>query len=318
LFFAIFFITFSLLLSQIIYTTSLTLTFMVEVVSNNIDLIRLDGSYLEGGGQIVRTALALSMLTQQPFSIDKIRVGRPTPGLKAQHLNCIQALLQLTNGKANAVGAELGSTKLDFFPAKIVKSKLEIDIGTAGSTTLLLQSLLPVLVLGKKNITLTITGGTDTKWSPTFDYLKEVILPPLSAFAKIELNLLKRGFYPKGQGKVYCKVSPYKVEHLPELNITERGDLTFVTGKSFASKDLMNAQVAERQARSAEIILKELLKIPHISINYEYNDSVSTGSGITLWALFSACVKNNEDSAFSLKIGSDALGEPGKKAEYVG
>ena len=158
---------------------------MVEVVSNNIDLIRLDGSYLEGGGQIVRTALALSMLTQQPFSIDKIRVGRPTPGLKAQHLNCIQALLQLTNGKANAVGAELGSTKLDFFPAKIVKSKLEIDIGTAGSTTLLLQSLLPVLVLGKKNITLTITGGTDTKWSPTFDYLKEVILPPLSAFAKI-------------------------------------------------------------------------------------------------------------------------------------
>ncbi|MBS3122807.1 RNA 3'-terminal phosphate cyclase [Candidatus Woesearchaeota archaeon] len=277
------------------------------------ELIKLDGSHNEGGGQILRTALALSILTQTPFTIDKIRQNRPQPGLKAQHLHCIKALLELTNNKAKVIGAELGSTKLDFFPAEIVKSKLDIDIGTAGSITLLLQSLLPCLVLRHKRTHLTITGGTDTKWSPLFDYLKEVIIPQFSRYAKIELNLLKRGFYPKGNGKVEIKINPYKLEKFQEVNLTEQGELIHICGRSFSSKELMNAKVAERQADSAKkYLLEKLNGFFHININAEYNDTLSIGTCITLWAIF----KDKADNI--IRLGSDALGEKGTSSEEVG
>ncbi|MFH1440366.1 MAG: RNA 3'-terminal phosphate cyclase [Candidatus Woesearchaeota archaeon] len=280
-------------------------------------MIELDGSYLEGGGQIIRTALALSMITQKPFTVTNIRQGRPKPGLKAQHLSCIKALMQLTNNKAKASGAELGSTKLIFLPAKITKSKIEIDIGTAGSITLLLQSLLPPLVMHDKRSALTIIGGTDTKWSPSYDYLKQIIIPQLKKYANIELNLLKRGFYPKGGGKIELKIKPHKIENLPEINLIEQGDLMHISGKSFASQSLMNAKVAERQAHAAASILKrELNEFPHININSEYNDTFSTGSGITLWAIFKN--KQNEEEVYPIRIGSDALGEKGISSENVG
>ncbi|MBI4453521.1 RNA 3'-terminal phosphate cyclase [Candidatus Woesearchaeota archaeon] len=276
------------------------------------ELVKLDGSHNEGGGQILRTALALSIFTQKPFTIDKIRQNRSQPGLKAQHLHCIKALLELTNNKAKAIGAELGSTKLDFFPAEIVKSKLDIDIGTAGSITLVLQSLLPCLVLRSKRTHLTIIGGTDTKWSPLFDYLKEVIIPQFSRYAKIELNLLKRGFYPKGNGKVEVKIKPYKLEKFPEINLIEQGELVHISGRSFASKELMNAKVAERQADSAKKYLSEKLNGNLINISAEYNDTLSIGTCITLWAIF----KDNADNI--IRLGSDGLGEKGVSSEEVG
>ena len=286
-------------------------------------MIKLDGSHNEGGGQIVRTALALSMITQQPFVIENIRQGRSKPGLKAQHLTCVNSLIKLTNNKAKVIGNELGSERLMFCPAKIVKSKLDIDIGTAGSIILLLQCLLPPLVFRERRTTLNIIGGTDTKWSPTFDYLKEVIIPQLSKFAKIELNLLKRGFYPKGQGEVEVKINPNKLDNSSTINLNYEVELVFVSGKSFASKDLMDAQVAERQATGAEQYLKQYLNFQHVKINSEYNDALSTGSGITLWAILGKknMLTNETDQEFSqipLRIGSDMLGERGKKAEVIG
>lgn len=287
-------------------------------------MITLDGSYLEGGGQILRTALALSMITQKPFKIENIRKNRPEPGLKAQHLECIRSFIELTEGKASAVGAEKGSESIEFHPAKITRTSLNIDIGTAGSITLLLQSMLPAIVFGERNITLEIKGGTDTKWSPTFDYFREVILPHLLRFAKIEAKLLKRGFYPKGGGIVNIKIKPHKLADYPEIDITTQEEILLIDGKSFASKDLMGAEVAERQARSAEKEIKDMMdNFSHIRIEPEYNDTLSTGSGITLWAILSSgktreALEIFEKVQIPVKIGADSLGERGRKAEEIG
>src|SRR3989344_1907039 len=169
-------------------------------------MIKIDGSYLEGGGQIVRTALALSSITQKAFEIYDIRKGRPTPGLKNQHLYCVKALEELCG--AVAEGDELGSTELKYYPKKIVAKNLDIDIETAGSITLLLQSLLLPSMFASKPITISVTGGTDVKWSMPFDYFNSILLPQLQRFAKVEAKLLKRGYYPKGSGKVEIKISP--------------------------------------------------------------------------------------------------------------
>src|SRR3989344_3308044 len=169
-------------------------------------MIQIDGSYLEGGGQICRTALALSTITQKAFQVENIRKNRPNPGLKNQHLYCVKSLKELCN--AVAEGDELGSLTLKYYPKKLTAKNLNIDIETAGSITLLLQALLPPSMFVSKPITITITGGTDTKWSQPFDYFNNVLLPQLQRFAKIEAKLLKRGYYPKGSGKVEIKINP--------------------------------------------------------------------------------------------------------------
>ena len=136
-------------------------------------MILLDGSKGEGGGQIVRTALALSSLTGKPFRVTNIRQGRRDPGLKPQHVHCITALQELC--KAKAEGAYEGSRELLFVPGPIAAKNLTIDIGTAGSITLLLQAVLLPCMFAQKNHTLTLKGGTDTEWSMPVDYFTNVL-----------------------------------------------------------------------------------------------------------------------------------------------
>ena len=169
-------------------------------------MIRIDGAYLEGGGQIVRTALALSTITQKPFEVFDIRKGRKDSGLKNQHLYCIKSLKKLCD--AVTEGDELGSFSLKYFPKKIIAKNMDIDIETAGSITLFLQAVLMPSMFAGKPFTLVITGGTDVKWSMSFDYFNNVFLPQLQRFAKIEAKLIKRGYYPKGNGKVEIKINP--------------------------------------------------------------------------------------------------------------
>lgn len=280
-------------------------------------MISLDGSYLEGGGQIVRTALALSTILQKPFEVKDIRKGRPKPGLKNQHLFCIKALEQLCNAKTE--GAELGSTFLKYEPNKTKPQTLSIDIGTAGSITLLLQSLLIPSIFTDSKVRLKITGGTDVIWSPQFDYFNNVIMPQLQKYADIETSLLKRGYYPKGGGKVDIKIKPKfnldNIKEAPKISLIEQHNLIQIKGISHASSDLQKANVSERQAKAAKLILNKL-NCP-IQIRTEYSETLSTGSGITLWAIFSK-YPDEIDINNPIRLGSDCLGKRGKRAEEVG
>lgn len=274
-------------------------------------MVKLDGSYIEGGGQIVRTALALSCHLQEGFVVENIRKGRKQPGLKAQHLHCIKTLQQFTD--ADVEGAELGSQRLRFIPRTWKPKNMEINIGTAGSITLLLQSLLLPCILGKKPVKLTITGGTDGKWAMPFDYFQNVFLPHIQKFAKVECNLQKRGYFPAGGGKIELKIRPLFSDpaNAPEIKLIERGSLVQIKGVSHASKHLQSREVAERQANTAKLELSSL-GVP-VNISPQYSDSVCPGSGIVLWGVFSQKDHNNP-----ILIAGDALGEKGLSSESVG
>jgi len=271
-------------------------------------MLELDGSHGEGGGAILRQALALSMLTGKAFKIVNIRKGRCNPGLAAQHLACVEAAMNLCN--AEVVGRYAGSTEVQFTPGKFKGGHHNINIGTAGSITLLLQSLiLPSIFCGKK-VSFHIKGGTDVKWSQPFDYFNSVFLPQTRRYADIEANLFKRGYYPKGGGEIKIVIngkynSPTKA---PAILLLEQKKLLQIRGISHASADLENAKVAERQSSSAKLYL-EKLNAP-FSFNHQYYNSMSTGSGITLWAVFG-------DEEIDLKnpvvLGADGLGDRGKK-----
>lgn len=280
-------------------------------------MITIDGNYLEGGGQIMRTAAALSVLVQKAFVINNIRAGRPKPGLKAQHLHAIKAFEKLCN--AQVEGAELGSTFVKFVPGKMKPQTLSIDIGTAGSITLLLQSLLlPCMFSG--TFRLKITGGTDVTWSPRWDYFTEVIVPQLNRYAAIEAKVLRRGYYPKGQGKVDVKTVPkFSMENISNakpLHLTEQGRLVQIKGVSHAAKELEHAQVAERQAKAAKSILGQHISDCTINIRSEYVETSSIGSGLTLFALYSH-LPDQIDFLNPIRVGADVLGEKGKRSEEV-
>ncbi len=271
-------------------------------------MIEIDGSYLEGGGQIVRTAVALSAITGKEVKVFNIRKGREKPGLKDQHLHLISALKELCN--AEVEGLSIGSEFLIFKPGKLKSKTLNIDVGTAGSVILLLQGLLLPCFFLDKPITIRIRGGTCTKWSTPVETFENVFIPQISDLCeKISFKQERRGYYPKGGGKIEVKIKPSKKKKFIEKKM--QGKLVQIKCISHASRDLETSQVSERQARAAKNCLKKY-NIP-VSILCEYSETLSTGSGLTLWALF-----EDEKSDVSIILGADSLGEKGKKAEIVG
>ncbi len=292
-------------------------------------MIQIDGSYHDGGGQILRTALGLSALTGQPFEIADIRRNRPKPGLRYQHLSCVKAVAELCS--ATFEGAEVSSTEIKFCPGNIKGRTLSVDIGTAGSVTLLLQSLLPPLIFGDKKFRIKVTGGTDVPFSPPADYFISVLLPQLRKFCEsIEFSVERRGFVPAGGGKAELCVKPkfplsnygsfneflkeLRNAATAEISLGSQGVLLQVKGSSIASGDLQKGEVAERQAKAAKMALAKL-NVP-VSVSSSYSDSLSTGSVITLWAVFS---DGDEVSQINpVILGSSCLGERGTRAEDVG
>jgi len=291
-------------------------------------MIKLDGSYGEGGGALVRTALAISTLTGKPFEVDNIRAGKPVGGLKAQHLHAIKALKQICGAKTSEI--ELRTKEFWFHPGKIKRGIYEIDIGTAGSITLLLQALILPCLFAPGKVTLKIKGGTCGKWQASVDYLQNVLLPHLQKFVdKIELKVLKRGYYPKGGGEVQLEINPrFKIQEYEnfeqfnedlrlrtaKVNLVEQGTLEQVRGNVNVSAELEEKEIAERVKRAAEYSLKEF-EVP-INIRIEYKNTLSVGGEIVLWALFSQGGKMNPDHPTIL--GADCLIEKGKSSEEIG
>lgn len=263
--------------------------------------IEIDGSYGEGGGQLLRGAIALSCITKKPIKVYNIRSKRANPGLQHQHLTAIKAAAEIA--KAEVKGLSVGSTTIFFEPRKIEGGIYEFDIKTAGSITLVIQAILPILCFAESPSKAIIIGGTDVPWSPTIDYFKYVVIENLKKIGiNAEIELIKRGHYPKGGGKAILKVNPIS-EILP-LSIINRGKILNVQGISHCTN--LPAHVATRQANAAINLLKNEVK--DIEIKEEESEGLGAGSGMALWA-------NVENSP---RIGADAIGAKGKPAEEVG
>jgi RNA 3'-phosphate cyclase len=263
-----------------------------------IMMITIDGA--DAGGQILRTALFLSTIKEKPFTITNIRAKRSNPGLKPQHLCGVESLVKITGAKCDA---KINDTSLIFYPGKCNSTKENIDIGTAGSITLLLQTIIPVLICSKKISNFIITGGTDVNWSPSMDYYIEVIAPAISQYAEIRLKILKRGFYPKGSGQISIMIKPTK--KFESLNYNNRGKLVQIIGSTISSKELANKEISERIKKSEELHLKEIDTTK--SIACAYSDTFSSGVITTLVAKYE-----------NVNIGSDVLGEIKVTSEEIG
>ena len=265
-------------------------------------MIELNGATLEGGGAILRIATALAVVTKKPCRIFNIRSNRPKPGLAIQHLLGIQALAQLCNGHLE--GDHLGSEEIKFYPGEIQAKDLHVKIETAGSITLVLQTLIPPALEAPQPIKVIFNGGaTDTFFAPTIDYFRFVFLKILQNLGvKVEIKILKRGYYPEGGAEVEVKIYPRRLKN---LNLIERGNLKKITAISGASESLKGKKVAERQLAGVREILGKL-KLP-IEEKVEYYDTACPGSQICLIAEFENTL-----------IGTDNLGKLGKRAEDVG
>jgi RNA 3'-terminal phosphate cyclase (ATP) len=175
--------------------------------------LKVNGGHGEGGGQIIRSAITISCITKQPIHVENIRNNRKIPGLRPQHLTAINILKKISN--AQVIGAEIGSTELKFIPGNIENCELIEDVGTAGSIALILQVLIPVIAISQKKLSLIIKGGTDVLWSPSIDYTQYVLKEAYSRIGiKFDLELTKRGYYPKGGGEIKLQVYPSKIKSI--------------------------------------------------------------------------------------------------------
>lgn len=213
-------------------------------------MLSIDGSQGEGGGQILRTSLSLAMVTGTPFRIDKIRAGRTKPGLLRQHLTCVKAAAAICGAKV--LGDNLGSTTLVFEPHAIKGGDYEFAIGSAGSTTLVFQTVLPALLLADAASRVTLSGGTHNPAAPTFDYLAEVFLPLLARMgAAVDVKLHRAGFYPAGGGKWHARLQPAK--KLVPFDLEVAGAVT--SRRVRAAVANLAFEIAEREARHAAHLL---------------------------------------------------------------
>jgi RNA 3'-terminal phosphate cyclase (ATP) len=205
-------------------------------------MIEIDGAEGEGGGQILRSSLSLAICTRQPFHIANIRANRDPPGLKRQHLTAVLAAAEICG--AQVAGAEIGSRALTFRPGTLVPGDYTFSIGTAGSCTLVLQTVLPALLTAPAESLVTIHGGTHNRGSPPFDFLARSFLPLLARMgAKVELELVAYGFFPRGGGQIRARILP--AQRLQALELIERG--AWVRGFAEAYLSAIPTHVAQRE-----------------------------------------------------------------------
>ncbi|VVB98015.1 RNA 3'-terminal phosphate cyclase [uncultured archaeon] len=249
-------------------------------------MIEIDGSMGEGGGQIIRTALSLCAVTGKPIHITNIRANRPNPGLAPQHLTAARALRSICRGTLSH--CEVGSTEFTFEPGEIVGGRYEFDIGTAGSTVLVAQTLLPILLSASKPSTVRIKGGTHVMKSPSYDYFEKVFLPAVSLFgAAANSRILHPGYYPKGGGEIELEVKPSQLA----------GNRTWLREEHVEVIIRLSGLEPGIAIREKKVFVQN--KIEHVHV---YKDEGGPGNAILAWSGF---------------LGACVLGEKGKRAEQV-
>ena len=262
-------------------------------------MIEIDASFGEGGGQVLRSALALSVITRTPMRLANIRARRPQPGLKPQHLKAIEAAAQIS--AARVEGATPGSQTLAFEPTDLKSGHYAFDIGTAGSVSLLLQTVWLPLSFAAGPSRLSLTGGTHVPWSPCVHYLQWQWLPYLAQIGyHVECSLERAGFYPRGGGLLHADIVPSR--HLVPLQLAERGRLLRIRGQSAVGR--LDRSIAERQRNQAVERLRDL-GVP-LEIEVTEVPAVAPGTFIVLQAEF----EGGRCCAF-------ALGALHKRAEKV-
>jgi RNA 3'-terminal phosphate cyclase (ATP) len=234
-------------------------------------MLTLDGSFGEGGGQILRTALSLSLGTGRGFSMERIRAGRPKPGLQAQHLAAVHAAA--TIGQARVEGAVLGSQQLVFQPQAVIPGDYAFAIGTAGSAMLVLQTLLPALMTSTGSSSLVLEGGTHNPMAPPFEFLAKTFLPLVRRMGpKVRVKLDRHGFYPAGGGKMRVVIEP--AARLERIDLAERTGGLRLTATAVVAH--LPRHVAERELK----VLKRELGLDPQSLRTEEVKSHGPGNAV--------------------------------------
>ncbi len=265
-------------------------------------MIEVDGGHGEGGGQLVRMAIALSALTETPVRVVRIRAGRPTPGLAAQHVTAINAVAELCGAEVTGVAA--GASSVEFRPGNVASGHFSFDIGTAGSVTLVLQALLPVAAAAGGPVRVRLVGGTDVRWSPPMDYFNRVFLVLLRRLGgHADVEVLRRGYYPRGGGIVDVVIEPTR--SWSSLDKPEVGEIQRVRGIAHVSN--LPEDVPKRMKHAA---LRRLHGIPDVKVEervYHGEEAIGQGGALVLWGETDA-----------IHVGADSLAERGKPSERIG
>ncbi|KAJ8675686.1 hypothetical protein QAD02_011472 [Eretmocerus hayati] len=254
------------------------------------EMIKIDGAIGEGGGQVVRIALCLSALYRIPVEIHSIRAGRAKGGLSAQHLKGVELLQEMCNAEVS--GAHIGSVSLTFKPGYLQNKKYEFiaDTKTAGCICLLIQIALPCALFSSRAATYILKGGTNVPFGPQIEYFKNVFRPLLNRFgADFELDIVRKGYYPKGGGEVHLRVNP--VRNLKPIDLLDSGLVNSITGSAYVA-GVVNINAAQQMRNDARTTIIEELKkrdIPVPTIDIETyqesrNAAIGNGSGINLMA----------------------------------
>ena len=236
-----------------------------------MDFLKINGGHGEGGGQIIRSAITLSCITKQPIHLENIRKNRKDEGLKPQHLTAIRILQKIS--KADVIGDKIGSTELKFIPGNVENLELIEDVKTAGSISLILQVLIPVVSISQKKLSLIIKGGTDVLWSPSMDYTQHVLKEAYSRMGiEFSVEIIKRGYYPKGNGEVKLEVYPSKIKSLT-LSKRETNNLKLKCTFSKISIDVIKEKIE---------MIKEKISKANFNVEIEIKEEEATDSGASL------------------------------------
>lgn len=260
--------------------------------------VLIDGSKGEGGGQILRTSLALSCITGKPLRIENIRAARRNPGLARQHLACVQAACEISNARCQ--GDALGSQVLDFQPGPVRSGDFHFDIGSAGSASLVVQTVLPALFGAYKPSRVTVTGGTHNPWAPPFDFLSETFLPAIStAGLSADCKIVRHGFYPAGGGKMTFSIEP-RGQSIRPIDLCGGGDEFQIHARIYTAK--LPPHIARRQQKLLSESALNIADVEHI----EVTDSDGPGNCIMI-----RLVGGGRTTVFT------AFGQRGKPSEKV-